>query len=570
MKPKRILSAVRLAGRIATIAAALVVGGCSKSKPAPATPAVPPAQPPSATQAVLPVEPAQGGARHELLAAGKQAFENYCASCHGESGDGNGPAARFLFPKPRNFRDGKYRLVTTTNRVPSDDDLLHAINRGMPGSAMFPFEHLSDADRSALVAYVRQLTRAGVEDRMRKVAEEAGDIIDPVELAADVDQRTKPGKTIELAAELPAFGDESNARGRQIYLKQGCASCHGENGKGDGVQAQLDDDGSPTGPRDYTRGIFKGGREREQLYARTLLGMPGSPMPSSSNLKPAEIADLVNYLQSLSDPSAQRKVQHKRTQLIAKRAADSLPDEIPVAAWESVSAASIVVSPLWWRDYAEPDLQIQAMHDGRTIAIRLTWHDASRNEHAVRPQDFEDQVAVQLFKGTREPFLGMGSTDGVVDLWVWNAGWQADLVEYADVDTQYPNMFVDEYQLEEKGDGPRPHATTRQNKTFLAGFAAGNLRSDPTRGIAGSANQAKGFGTLTLLPRPAQAVIAKGVWSAGRWSVVLRRPLSVSADSGLQLGADEKLSIAFAIWDGAARDRDGQKLVSIWHDLELE
>jgi DMSO reductase family type II enzyme heme b subunit len=50
----------------------------------------------------------------------------------------------------------------------------------------------------------------------------------------------------------------------------------------------------------------------------------------------------------------------------------------------------------------------------------------------------------------------------------------------------------------------------------------------------------------------------------------VRRPLEVSADSGIQLAAGDKLSIAFAIWDGAARDRNGQKLVSIWHDFELE
>lgn len=566
MKPTRILAPFVLAGSF------LFSIGCSRSKPAPAVPATPPTQPASATQATPPGDPATPAAasRDELLAAGKQVFNTYCASCHGEAGDGNGLAARFLFPTPRNFREAKLRLVTTANRIPSDDDLMHVIDRGMPGSAMFPFEHLSESDRKALVAYVRQFTRAGVEDRLRRVSEEAGEQIDAAELAEDVDRLTDPGKAIEIPASLSAIADESIARGRQLYLKQGCASCHGENGKGDGVQEQRDDDGSPTSPRDYTRGIFKGGGEHEPLYARTLLGMPGSPMPSSDNLKPAEIADLVNYLKSLSDPSAQTKVQHKRTRLVAKRTGETLSDEIPDAAWQSAPASPVVVSPLWWRDFPEPDLQVQAIHDGRNIAIRLTWHDETRNQQAVRPQDFEDQVAVQLFQGTREPFLGMGSSDGQVDLWVWNAGWQADLVEYADVDTQYPNMFVGEYQLEEPGNGDRPHATMRQNRTFLTGVAAGNLRSDPARGLAGSANQAKGFGTLTLLPRPSQSVIAHGTWSDGRWSVMLRRPLEVGADAGLQLAAGDKLSIAFAIWDGAARDRDGQKLVSIWHDVELD
>jgi mono/diheme cytochrome c family protein len=544
----------------------LITAGCSRATPPPKAPPIPA---PSATP-----EPFGTAIDAAAQLDGEQLYLTYCAACHGETGDGDGPAARFLFPKPRNFRDAKFRLVTTTNRIPSDDDLMHVITHGMPGSGMFPFGQLSEPDRKALIAHVRQLTRAGVEARLRKIAAEFGDDLDPKQLVDDVDLATKPGPKIAITGRWPAADGASVARGRQVYLKQGCATCHGETGKGEGVQEQRDDDGTPTRPRDYTRGIFKGGREREQIYARTLLGMPGSPMPSSANLKHEQIADVVHFIQSLADPFAQSEFEHKRTRLIAHRVTAATSMDTNSSLWADVMPAHIVVSPLWWRDYNEPSLGVQALHDGQSLAIRLTWRDNTRNQRAVRPQDFEDQVAVQLFKGSREPFLGMGSTDGVVDLWVWNAGWQADLVEYCDVDTQYPNMFVDEYQLEEtsnatNGDDPRPHATTRQNKTFLAGFAAGNLRSDPTRGIAGSANQAKGFGTLTILPRPSQAVIAKGVWSDGRWSVVLRRPLTVSADAGLQLAAGEKLSIAFAIWDGAARDRDGQKLVSIWHDLEL-
>jgi mono/diheme cytochrome c family protein len=571
MIPRRIQTLARVASACAIVAASLFLsGGCSKSKPAATPPAPATPQTPAATQSTPSSEPAADEAsRDKLLATGKQVFNNYCASCHGEAGDGNGPAARFLFPKPRNFRDGKFRLVSTTNRIPSDDDLMHAINRGMPGSAMFPFEHLSEGDRTALVAYVRQLTRTGAEDRFRKLAEESGDSVDPKELAEDVAKLTTPARTIELPAKLPEPSADSVARGREVYVKQ-CATCHGDTGKGDGVQDQRDDDGTPTSPRDYTRGIFKGGREREQLYARTLLGMPGSPMPSSGNLKPPEIADLVNYLQSLSEPSAQNRVQHKRTRLVAKRTGETLSDEIPVAAWQSAPAASIVVSPLWWRDYAEPDFQVQALHDGRTIAIRLMWHDETSNEQAVRPQEFVDMVAVQLFRGTREPFLGMGATDGTVDVWLWQAGGQADPGSRADVDTAYPNMAVDMYPFEQEGDGSRPHATQNQLREFITAWAAGNLRSDPTGGLPANSLRAKGFGTLTMMPRVSQVVSGKGSWSDGRWTVVLRRPLEVSADSGIQLTPGDKLSFAIAVWDGAARDRNGQKLVSMWHDLELE
>jgi DMSO reductase family type II enzyme heme b subunit len=51
---------------------------------------------------------------------------------------------------------------------------------------------------------------------------------------------------------------------------------------------------------------------------------------------------------------------------------------------------------------------------------------------------------------------------------------------------------------------------------------------------------------------------------------VLRRPLAVKPDDGVSLKPGETCSIAFALWDGAARDRNGQKLISIWHDLKLE
>jgi mono/diheme cytochrome c family protein len=549
-----------------------LITGCSKSKPQTAPSATQPVQTPAAAESTqLSGQPAQGESPtdDELLARGKQLYGSYCAACHGETGDGSGPAARFLYPKPRNFRDGKFRLVSTQNRVPSDDDIMHVISRGMPGSAMFPFEHLSEAERKTLVAYVRQLTRSGVDERLRRVAAEAGDELDPAELTSDVTRMTTPGACVEFPSDLHG-GEASVARGRQLYLKQGCASCHGETGKGDGVQDQRDDDGMPISPRDYTRGIFKGGRDSDQLYARTFLGMPGTPMPSSSNLKPEEIGDMVHYLQSLSEPAAQDKVTHKRTRLIVKRSDEPLSDEISAAVWNSVAPKHVVVSPLWWRNYDDFDLQVQAMHDGQSVVIRLTWHDETNNEQAVRPQEFVDMAAVQLFRGEREPFLGMGAKDGGVDMWLWQAGQQADPGARFDVDTAYPDMAVDLYPFEQEGNGSRPHATRNQSREFVSAWAAGNLRSDPTGGLPANALQAKGFGSLTMLPRVSQVVNAAGGWSDGRWTVVVRRPLEVSADSGIQLAAGDKLSIAFAIWDGAARDRNGQKLVSIWHDFELE
>jgi DMSO reductase family type II enzyme heme b subunit len=131
-------------------------------------------------------------------------------------------------------------------------------------------------------------------------------------------------------------------------------------------------------------------------------------------------------------------------------------------------------------------------------------------------------------------------------------------------------MAVDMYPFEKPGNGASRHAAANQPPEFLTAKAAGNLTADTVGDVQGSNLQAKGFGTLTMRPRVSQAVNASGNWKDGSWTVVLRRPLQVPEGSGIELAAGEKLSIGFAVWDGFSGDRNGQKLVSIWHDLELE
>jgi len=106
-----------------------------------------------------PPGPGPESAGDQAVARGQELYTGYCAGCHGEKGDGNGPAARFLFPRPRNFGEAKFRLVSTSAAVPSDEDLQRVIRNGMPGSAMFAFGHLGDADIQALVGQVRRWIR---------------------------------------------------------------------------------------------------------------------------------------------------------------------------------------------------------------------------------------------------------------------------------------------------------------------------------------------------------------------------------------------------------------------------
>ena len=60
----------------------------------------------------------------DSIAAGKEIYEKKCYYCHGITGDGNGPAAPRLDPKPRNFTRNEYKIRSTGLGVlPTDEDL---------------------------------------------------------------------------------------------------------------------------------------------------------------------------------------------------------------------------------------------------------------------------------------------------------------------------------------------------------------------------------------------------------------------------------------------------------------
>jgi mono/diheme cytochrome c family protein len=41
-------------------------------------------------------------------AAGRALYQQYCSTCHGPQGKGDGPAASAMHPKPRDHTDGRY------------------------------------------------------------------------------------------------------------------------------------------------------------------------------------------------------------------------------------------------------------------------------------------------------------------------------------------------------------------------------------------------------------------------------------------------------------------------------
>jgi mono/diheme cytochrome c family protein len=86
----------------------------------------------------------------ELVAKGKELFKANCASCHGDAGEGNGPTAATLNPKPRNF----HSLAGWTNGS-KISQIYKTLQEGIVRNGMASYSYLPPADRFALIHYVR-------------------------------------------------------------------------------------------------------------------------------------------------------------------------------------------------------------------------------------------------------------------------------------------------------------------------------------------------------------------------------------------------------------------------------
>jgi mono/diheme cytochrome c family protein len=94
------------------------------------------------------------------LQFGRDVYATYCVGCHGEKGDGNGPAARYLDPKPRDFRVGKIKFAhVASGESPGDEDFVRVISHGLSGTAMPSFALLTAQERAAVVAYLRTFVK---------------------------------------------------------------------------------------------------------------------------------------------------------------------------------------------------------------------------------------------------------------------------------------------------------------------------------------------------------------------------------------------------------------------------
>ena len=138
---------MRLRTTLWIVAAAALA--CGRSDEPAIAPVAPPAAAPAPATAAAPTGPPDPARGAELYAAN-------CATCHGPRGDGDGPAAAALNPRPAKHSDGAVMNVL------SDAFLFQVIQQGGPSVGksvmMAPWGGtLSDAQIRDIVAFVRTL-----------------------------------------------------------------------------------------------------------------------------------------------------------------------------------------------------------------------------------------------------------------------------------------------------------------------------------------------------------------------------------------------------------------------------
>lgn len=91
-------------------------------------------------------------------AKGAQVFQQFCVSCHGPTGLGDGPVGKTLNPPPRNFQEGKFKYGDTPM------DHFNVITNGAASKGGSPLMApwgavIPEADRWALVKHVMSLKK---------------------------------------------------------------------------------------------------------------------------------------------------------------------------------------------------------------------------------------------------------------------------------------------------------------------------------------------------------------------------------------------------------------------------
>src|SRR5512133_4112482 len=237
-----------------------------------------------------------------VLSEGEKGYLLYCRTCHGEKGDGKGPAATGLRPPPRDFTLGLFKFAAVpAGTLPHDKDLERIVRFGLHGTAMLAWDGVPEKNLESILQYIKTFSPRWKE-------EEPGEAIQPT---------TDPWQGRDA---------EGVTRGKKVYhgLAQ-CLSCHPSYASKKfiyeaskeltgnaiaefrkdmyGAELKESDYGVKLLPPDFLRSDLRSvrpGHEVEDLYRVISSGVGGTAMPTWHGALPEEdIWALTHFVASL-------------------------------------------------------------------------------------------------------------------------------------------------------------------------------------------------------------------------------------------------------------------------------
>lgn len=245
--------------------------------------------------------------------------------------------------------------------------------------------------------------------------------------------------------------------------------------------------------------------------------------------------------------------------------APGVPDTPLDDAWDD---APEHVEKLLLQDLVEPrlmdastaEVRVRAIAGPNEIAFRLEWTDPSLDDLPGAGR-FVDGCAVQVptVADPNAPDPQMGQEGKGVQITYWRADWQATIDGRGTaIQDLYPNATVDHYPFEapslEAGSDAQKQMASRYAPADAVGNRRGGARTSPVEDLVSE-------GPGSLAPAGTSAARGKGVRTSQGWTVMIVRPRPDG------LSSTSRTQVAFAVWEGSAREAGARKMRSGWVGL---
>ena len=500
----------------------------------------------------------------DMIEAGKRIYFTKCVWCHGVDGAGDGPAADRLWPRPRNFNQGTFKIRHTASGelplfdarkpVPGQNDLFETVTHGLPGSAMPSWEGiLTEEQRLQVLSFV---TSQLVKDRKFD------------------DKATETQTILQLGSIKPvAPSKESIEKGKQLVVDKKCIECHGTDGRGDGNAFNLKDDwGFAIQPADWHKcWNFRGSRQDpynvKNIFRTFSTGVNGTPMPSFADSTTIEERwHIANFVQSLCerDPNGEPLpidplTDKPKINFVVRSGPieGDISDDPENEMWQKrerrivALGGQITHKP---RNFVNriDDVWVKSIYNEKQIVFLFQWDDRTKSVASEKMPFQPTEVNLETY-GVKEQAPKTGEEGSI-------AANQNKFTVYNDaLAVQFPVKWQELPPPEKPrylwGDQKYPVDIVKWD-------ADGSIKAYKGSGWDQDFEDRDDF--------TEKLKVLKAEWKDGRWTLMISRPRKADYDEDAYFEVGKYIPTVFFLWDGHNGDIGRKMAVSAFYYTILE